>query len=132
MTGTSGKNLMMGIGIWLILLTLPILLLTIDNSWSRVVLMSIYPIFIALISRQNPFYISMDIIMGVSIAMGLFYVAVNQNKNVKKALKNPSENKAVAHSVMWSVVVIFLILIGIIGKRHLIFNPYNFVKKSTA
>jgi lysylphosphatidylglycerol synthetase-like protein (DUF2156 family) len=131
MAETALKNLALGSIVWAILLALPVLLLMIDKSWSRVILLSLYPICLALISRTNPFYISMDIILIVSLLVGLFYVALNQNKNVKKALKEPTKNKVVAHSVLWSVLGLFILLIGLIGWHKQLFRSSNFVKPAT-
>jgi Zn-dependent protease len=131
MSETALKNLAFGSISWAILLALPVLLLTIDKSWSRVVLLSIYPICLALISRTNPFYISMEIILIISLLIGLFYVALNQNKNVKKALKNPAENKLVVNAVLWSVIGLFILLLVLIGWHKQLFRSSNFVKPAT-
>ena len=126
---TAGKNIALGITYWTILLAIPVLLLTIDNSWSRVILLSIYPICLALISRTNPFFISLDIILIISILVGLFYAGLNLGQKIKKALKEPAENKLVANSVMWSVIGFFIILIAIIGIKKQLFNSSNFITK---
>jgi len=125
-TYTALSSLIPAVTLWTIIMILPLILWYIDSAIFRMLVYLLYPIIIALTSRQGVFWIDMVVIMGASIITFLMGLLLNLNKDNRDALKKPRENKVRSAIIFTILSIIFIASLTTAGSISHIYNPKNF------
>lgn len=112
--------------LWAMVMIIPLILWYIDSSFFRIFVYLLYPILIALMSRQGVFWIEMGVIMMASILTFLLGFLLNLNKGNSNAMKKPRENKVRSALIFTLLSFVYISIIFAAGKLRHIYNPKNF------
>ena len=125
-TYTALSSLVPATALWAMVMIIPLILWYIDSSFFRIFVYLLYPILIALMSRQGVFWIDMSVIMGASIVTFLLGLLLNLNKGNSDAMKKPIENKLRSALIFTFLSLVYVSIIFGAGNIRHIYNPKNF------
>jgi hypothetical protein len=116
-----------GVGLWAIAMIVPFLLWYINSGKFKTMVFLIYPVIVSILSRNGYFWISPEILAFSSILAFGYGTLIRINKDVRDAMDNPREKKALSAVTLTSIAVVFLGCVMLLGLYAIpMYRPSNF------
>lgn len=111
---------------WTIALVVPFSSWLYDSSYAKLLTLLVYPLIMALLSREGFFWVRPEFVALSSVLTFLTGLLMRTNKKIKKALDDPSNHKQLAFWMFLIMIFVFIGTMYIIGNLRYLYNPSNF------